>query len=116
MVTLNVAGDAIGYFDDATFNPVSDKAGYTLRNLTTTVDGSTVTVEYDVTNHFTEDGGTVIYAFYDAEGRFVKFEKEDAVFDSIHITRTFDNADFASVKVFIWDALGSLVPFSNTIE
>ncbi len=116
VVTLNVAGDAIGYFDDASFKLVSEKGGYTLRNLKTTVGESSITVEYDVTNHFTEYGGTVIYAFYDADGRFIKFEKETASFDSLHITKTFDKVDFANVKVFVWDSLGGLVPYSNMIE
>ncbi|MBR3576363.1 MAG: hypothetical protein IKL42_03055, partial [Clostridia bacterium] len=75
-----------------------------------------VTVEYDVTNHFTEAGGTVFYIFYNADGRYLKMEKEDAAFDNIHMTRTFDKADFASMKVFIWDSLGGMIPFSNVIE
>ena len=106
----------IGYVDDISFRVNPEKTGYTLRNLSYAASDTSITVEYDVTNHFTEDGGTVIYAFYDADGRFVKMEKETAAFDSLHVTKTFNKIDFASVKVFIWNAIGGLIPYSNMIE
>ena len=108
--------DVIGYFDDASFRIKSDKPGYVLRNLETTVTETNVTVNYDVTNNLTESGGTVFYIFYDADGRFVKMEKETAAFDTLHVTRTFDIVDFTSMKVFVWDSLGGLIPYSNMIE
>ncbi|MBR2973382.1 MAG: hypothetical protein IKC41_04115 [Clostridia bacterium] len=95
---------------------ITPKTGYTLSNLQTSSTETSVTVEYDVAKHITEEGGIIIYAFYDLLGRFVKMEKEDAAFDNIHMTRTFDKADFASMKVFIWDSLGGMIPFSNVIE
>ena len=110
------SADIIGYFDDVSVRVKPEKTGYTLRNLTYSSSDDSVTVEYDVTNHFTEAGGTVFYIFYNADGRYLKMEKEDAAFDGIHITRTFDKADFASMKVFIWNSLGGMIPLSNVIE
>ena len=113
---LGSSSDVAGYVDDASFRVQPEKTGYTLRNLSYSSDASSITVEYDVTNHFTESGGTVIYVFYDAAGRFVKMEKEDAAFDNIHMTKTFEKADFASMKVFIWNSIGGMLPLSNMIE
>ncbi|MBR2471246.1 MAG: hypothetical protein IKB55_01045, partial [Clostridia bacterium] len=95
---------------------ITPKTGYTLSNLETSSTATSVTVEYDVAKHNAEEGGTVIYSFYDTQGRFVKMEKEPANFSSEHISRTFDKVDFASMKIFIWDALGGLIPYSNVIE
>ncbi|MBR2973735.1 MAG: carbohydrate binding domain-containing protein [Clostridia bacterium] len=114
-VSLVMTGTDIGYFDDATFG-IKGKTGYTLRNLKTTASESSITVEYDINSHFTEEGGTIIYVFYDADGRYLKMEKEAAAFTGAHITRTFDKVDFASMKVFVWDNLGGLIPYSNVIE
>ncbi|MBR2973381.1 MAG: hypothetical protein IKC41_04110, partial [Clostridia bacterium] len=110
------SADIIGYFDDVSVRVKPTKTGYTLRNLTYSSSDNSVTVEYAVTNHFTEDGSTVIYAFYDADGRFTKMEKETAIFDNIHISRTFDKGDCSSVKVFIWDSVSGMKPCSNMIE
>ena len=113
---MGSSSSVIGYVDDISFRIKPEKTGYTLRNLSYSSTDTAITVEYDVTNHFTESGGTVFYVFYDANGRFVKMEKEDAAFDNIHITKTFNKVDFASMKVFIWDSLGGMVPYSNMIE
>ena len=108
-------GSDIGYFDDATFK-LKGKTGFTLRNLKTTTSPSAITVEYDINTHYTEEGGTIFYAFYDASGRFIKMEKEAVSSATAHITKTFSKVDFASMKVFVWDNLGGLVPYSNVIE
>ncbi|MBR2472297.1 MAG: carbohydrate binding domain-containing protein, partial [Clostridia bacterium] len=113
---MGSSSSVIGYVDDISFRIKPEKTGYTLRNLSYLSTDTAITVEYDVTNHFTESGGTVFYVFYDANGRYLKMEKEDAAFDNIHITRTFGKVDFASMKVFIWDSLGGMVPYSNVIE
>lgn len=112
---LVMNGADTGYFDDVTFK-LKGKTGYTLRNLKTSTSDSSITVEYDINSHFTEDGGTVIYVFYDADGRMLTIEKEAAAFGGAHITRTFDKVDFASMKIFVWDSLGGMLPYSNVIQ
>ncbi len=94
------------------------KKGYTLRNLTASSTNKSVTVEYDVTNNLTE-GGTVIYAFYDAQGRFVKMKTEAAAFEggTAHIKKIFnEEIDFASMKVFIWNSVTGMTSLSDMIE
>ncbi|MBR3576362.1 MAG: carbohydrate binding domain-containing protein [Clostridia bacterium] len=113
---MGSSANVVGYVDDISFRVKPEKTGYTLRNLSYSSNDTAITVEYDVTNHFTESGGTVFYIFYDADGRYVKMEKEDAVFNNIHMSRTFDKIDFTSMKVFIWDSLGGMIPYSNAIE
>ncbi|MBR3576579.1 MAG: hypothetical protein IKL42_04150, partial [Clostridia bacterium] len=95
---------------------IKAKTGYTLSNLEASSSDTSISVEYDVAKHDAEEGGTVIYAFYAEDGRFVKMEKEDADFSSEHISRTFNKVDFDSMKIFIWDSLGGLIPYSNVIE
>jgi len=92
--------------------------GYTLSNLTTSSTEKSVTVECDVTNNLTA-GGTVIYSFYDADGRLLTMKTADApsVGGTTHITKTIDiEKKFAKIKVFIWNALGGLIPYSNVLE
>lgn len=114
-VSLVMNGNDIGYFDDVSFK-LKAKTGYTLRNLDVESTNSAVTVEYDVANHFTEDGGVVIYAFYNSDGSLITTESENAVFESPHVTKTFSKVDFTSMKVFIWNSLGGLIPYSNVLE
>ncbi|MBR3576703.1 MAG: hypothetical protein IKL42_04790, partial [Clostridia bacterium] len=114
-VALIMNGADTGYFDDVSFK-LKGRTGYTLRNLKTSTSDSSITVEYDINSHFTEDGGTVIYVFFDADGRLLTMEKESAAFGGAHITRTFDKVNFASMKIFVWDSLGGMLPYSNVIQ